>query len=168
MIVPNVTVNVSAVSESWSSVAAMVMVCVAPAAELAANVTVPDVADRSDPSAASVPSGAVHATCTSASTAADSVTVKLAAAPSATLEAGPLMLSSAPSLSPGGVVLLSSSVNVTVAELTVRPTCVVVVPGITIVSSPSTTASSVGVTVMEPVPLDALAGIVMLASVVTV
>ena len=81
---------------------------------------------------------------------------------------GPLMLSAARSVSPGVVVLLSSSVNVTVAELTVRPTCVVVVPGITIVSSPSTTWSSVGVSVSVPVPLVAFAAIVMLAKVVIV
>ena len=43
VIVPSVTVNVSAPSDSWSSVAAIVIVCVAPAALLAANVTVPEV-----------------------------------------------------------------------------------------------------------------------------
>ena len=47
VMVPSVTVKLSSVSESASSVAVMVMVCVAPAAEFAANVTVPDVADRS-------------------------------------------------------------------------------------------------------------------------
>ena len=57
-----------------------------------------------------------------------------------------------------------SSVRVTSASLTLNPT--VVVPGITIVSSPSTTASSVGVRVSVPVPVDAFAGIVMLAKVV--
>ena len=58
------------------------------------------------------------------------------------------------------------SFSVTVAELTLRFT--VVVPGMVIVSSPSTTASSVGVMVIVPVPLDELAGMVMLASVVAV
>ena len=48
VIVPNVTVNVSAVSESWSSVVVIAMSCVDPAAEFAANVTVPVVAARSD------------------------------------------------------------------------------------------------------------------------
>ena len=77
------------------------------------------------------------------------------------------MLSSAESLSSVGVVVdLSSSVSVIVADVTVRPT--VVVPGIVIVSSPSTTASSVGVMVSVPVPLVALAAIVMLASAVAV
>ena len=62
MIVPNVTVNRSAVSDNASSVAVMVIVWVAPAALFAANVTVPDVADRSEPSAASELSGADQAT----------------------------------------------------------------------------------------------------------
>ena len=166
VIVPSVTVNASAVSESASSVAVIVIVCVAPAALLAANVTVPDVAPRSAPSAASVPSGAAHATCTSASTAAERVTVNSAFPPSLTFAVGPLIETSAESLSSVGVVvLLSSSVNVTVAELTVNPTASGVVPGITIVSSPSTTASSVGVSVSVPLPLVAFAGIVTLASV---
>ena len=47
VIFPRVTVKDSAVSDSASSVAVMVMFCVAPAALLAAKVTVPDVADRS-------------------------------------------------------------------------------------------------------------------------
>ena len=64
VIVPSVTVKPSAVSESMSSVAVIVIVCVAPAALFAAKVTVPDVADRSAPSAASAPRGALHATCT--------------------------------------------------------------------------------------------------------
>ena len=46
VIVPSVTVNDSAVSDSASSVAVMVMLCVAPAAEFAANVTVPEVAAK--------------------------------------------------------------------------------------------------------------------------
>ena len=87
--------------------------------------------------------------------------------PSETFEDGPLMLSSAESLSPGiVVVVLSSSVSVMVAELTVRPT--VVVPGTVIVSSPSTTVSSVGVIVIVSVALVVFAGIVMLARVVAV
>ena len=65
VIVPSVTVKDSAVSDSASSVAVMVIVWVAPAAEFAAKVTVPEVSSRSAPSAASVPSGALHATCTS-------------------------------------------------------------------------------------------------------
>ena len=73
-----------------------------------------------------------------------------------------MMLNSAESLSSVGVVVvLLSSVNVTVAELTVRLT--VVVPGMVMVSSPSTIESSVGVMVSAPVPLVELAGIVMLA-----
>ena len=81
------------------------------------------------------------------------------------------MLSAAESLSsssPGSLVLLSSSISVTIASLTLSPTCVVVVPGIVIVSSPSTTESSVGVMVSEPVPLVEFAGMVMLARDVTV
>ena len=42
VIVPRVTVKASDVSESMSSVTVMVMVCVAPAAELAVKVTVPE------------------------------------------------------------------------------------------------------------------------------
>ena len=68
---------------------------VAPAALFAANVTVPDVADRSADSAPSVPSGADHATCTCDATAADSVTVNSAFPPSETLAVGPLILRSA-------------------------------------------------------------------------
>ena len=64
------------------------------------------------------------------------------------------------------VMSASSSVSVTVASLTLSPTDVV--PGIRIVSSPSATPSSVGVTVSVPVPLAVFAGIVMLANVVTV
>ena len=147
----------------------MVMFCVAPAAEFAANLTVPEVVPRSAAFAESVPSGADHATCTSASTAADNVTVNVASDPSATLADGPSMLSSAPSLSSVSVVVvLSSSVSVMVADVTVRPTSVVVVPGIVIVSSPSTTKSSVGVMVIEPVPVEEFAGKVMLASDVAV
>ena len=62
VIVPSVTVNDSAPSDSASSVAAIVMLCVAPAALFAPNVTVPDVDPRSDPSAASADSGALHPT----------------------------------------------------------------------------------------------------------
>ena len=166
VIAPSVTVKDSAVSDSASSVAVMVMDCVAPAAELAAKVTVPDVAPRSDDSAESVPRGADHATCTAASTAFDSVTVKTALPPSDTLEVGPVMLSSAESLSPGTVVVdLSSSVRVMIASLTLRP-ATVVVPDTMIVSSPSTTVSSVGVILIVPVALAVLAGMVMLARVV--
>ena len=156
----------SSPSESISSVAVMVMLCVALAAELAVKVTVPEVVPRSALSAASVPSGADHATVTSAATAFDSVTVKIAALPSATLADGPLMLSSALSLSSPGVVLLSSSVRVTVAELTLSPDTVVA-PGMMMVSSPSTTRSSVGVMVSVSEPLDAFAGMVTLARLVT-
>ena len=96
-------------------------------------------------------------------TAADKVTVNVASLPSATFADGPLMLSSAESLSSVGVVVvLSSSVSVMVAELTLRLT--VVVPEMTIVSSPSTMASSVGVSSSVPVALVAFAGIVMLPS----
>ena len=62
VIVPSVTVKLSAPSESASSVAVIVMSWVAPAALFAAKVTVPAVADRSVPSAASVPRGADQAT----------------------------------------------------------------------------------------------------------
>ena len=138
----------------------------APAALLAAKVTVPEVVPRSAATAVSVLSGALQATATSAATAFDNVTVKTALPPSKTFEAGPLMESSAVSLSPGVVVPLSSSVRVTVAELTVRLT--VVLPGTVMVSSPSTTVSSVGVRVMVPVPLVELAGMEMEASDVAV
>ena len=78
------------------------------------------------------------------------------------------MLSSAESLSSVGVVDLSSSVRVMVAEVTLRP-ATVVLPGTLIVSSPSTTTSSVGVIVRSsPSPLDEFAGMVMLARVVAV
>ena len=87
--VPRVTVKDSAVSDSMSSVAVMVMVCVAPAALPAAKVTVPEVVPRSAATAASVPRGADQATCTSFATACDRVTVKTALSPSATLESGP-------------------------------------------------------------------------------
>ena len=60
-----------------------------------------------------------------------------------------------------------SSVRVIVAEVTERPVTVVV-PGMMMVSSPSTTESSVGVTVIVPVPLVELAGMVMLVSDVAV
>ena len=89
VMLPSVTVNVSAVSDSWSSVAVIVMVCVAPAALLAANVTVPEVDPQVALAAASVPNGALHATCTCAATAADSVTVNSAFPPSVTLAVGP-------------------------------------------------------------------------------
>ena len=152
VIVPSVTVKDSAPSDSMSSVAVMVMSCVAPAAELAAKVTVPEVADRSAASAESVLRGALHATVTSASTACDNVTVKVASLPSETFDAGPLMLTSAESLSSVSVVVdLSSSVRVMMASLTSRLT--VVVPETMMVSSPSTTVSSVGVIVMLPLPL---------------
>ena len=161
---PRVTVKLSAPSDSASSSTPIVIVCVAPAALLAANVTVPDVADRSVPSAASVPSGADHATCTCAATASDNVTVNSAFPPSLTLAAGPLMLRSVLSSSLGSSLEVPLwSLRVIVAELTVRPSTVVV-PGMTMVSCPSTTLSSVGVMVIEPLPLAAFAGIVMLAS----
>ena len=52
-----------------------------------------------------------------------------------------------------------SSVRVTVAELTLRPTCdTVVLPGIVISSSPSTMLSSVGVMVSVPLPLAGVGG----------
>ena len=159
VIVPRVTVKPSEVSDRSSSVAPMVIVSVAPAAELAANVTVPEVADKSEPLAPSVLSGADQATTTSAATAFDSVTVNDAFPRSATFDAGPLIDISAVSLSPGGVVVLSSSVNVTVAEVTDSPETVVV-PGMMIASSPSTTVSSVGVIVRVPLPLALPDGIV--------
>ena len=53
-----------------------------------------------------------------------------------------------------------------VAELTLRPTCSVVVPEMMIVSSPSTTASSVGVSSSVSDALVWFAGIVMLVSAV--
>ena len=110
---------------------------------------------------------AVHATVTSFDTPVDNVTVNVASDPSSTFDDGPAMLSSAESLSPGVVVVLSSSVSVMVASLTLRPVTVVV-PEMMMVSSPSTTESSVGVMVSEPVPLVELAGMVMLASDVAV
>ena len=54
------------------------------------------------------------------------------------------------------------------ADVTVRPTCVVVLPGMMMVSFPSTTLSSIGVMVRVPVPLFEFAGMVMLANVVAV
>ena len=87
---PSVTVKDSAVSESISLVAVMVIVWVAPAAEFAAKVTVPEVSSRSALSAASASSGADQATCTSAATAAERVTVKEASlALGATFAVGP-------------------------------------------------------------------------------
>ena len=108
-----------------------------------------------------MPSGAVHATVTSAATDLESVTVKAAADPSATDAEGPDMLSFAPSTRR----LVVRSVRVTLAGLTFSP---VAVPDTDIVSSPSSTPSSVGVMVRVPTPLTASAGIVMLASVVAV
>ena len=94
--------------------------------------------------------------------------MKEASLPSETFDAGPLMESSALSLSLGSLVVdLSSSVRVTVAAVTLRPDTVVV-PGMLIVSSPSTTWSSVGVMVSVPVPLEVLAGMVIVASDVAV
>ena len=74
-----------------SSVMGMLMVCVAPAAEPAANVTVPDVAPKSAATAVSVASGADHATVVSLAMALLSVTVNTALSPSATSPDGPLM-----------------------------------------------------------------------------
>ena len=86
---------------AWSSVAVMVIVCVAPAAELAANVTVPDVGGESAlPQRHPCPTAPSTPPAPGASTAADSVTVNSALEPSETLDVGPVMLSSAPSLSP--------------------------------------------------------------------
>ena len=168
VIAPSVTVKLSAASDSMSSVAAMVMVCVAPAALFAAKVTVPDVADRSAPSAASAANGALHATCTWAATASDSVTVKTALPPSATFDVGPVMRRSVESMSSGSsFVFPLRSFRVISAEVTVRPSTVVV-PGMMMVSLPSTTLSSIGVMVSVPVPLDEFAGMVMLANVVAV
>ena len=62
VIVPNVTVKLSEVSDRSSSEAPTVIVWVAPAAEFAANVTVPEVDDRSELDAESVASGADQAT----------------------------------------------------------------------------------------------------------
>ena len=107
---------------------------------------------------------AVHATVTSFDTAADSVTVNVASLPSSTFADGPLMLISAESLSLGSPVVVPLwSLRVMVAELTVRS---VAVPDTTIVSSPSTIASSVGVISSVPVPLAELADMVMLVSAV--
>ena len=106
---------------------------------------------------------AVHATVMSASTAADSVTVNVALPPSETFADGPDMLSSAESSSLGSPVVVPLwSFSVMVASLTSRLT--VVVPEMMIVSSPSTIASSVGVSSSVPVALVAFAGIVMLPS----
>ena len=170
VIAPSVTVKLSAASDSMSSVAVMVMVWVDPLALFAAKVTVPDVTDRSDPSAASVPRGALHATCTWAATASDSVTVKTALPPSATFDVGPVMRRSVESMSSGSsFVVPLRSLRVISAEVTVRPTSVVVVPGMMMVSLPSTTLSSIGVMVSVPLPLAVFAGMVMLArAVVTV
>ena len=142
------------------------MLWVAPAALFAANVTVPEVRDRSAASAASVPRGALHPTVTSASTGWERVTVKTALLPSDTLPEGPDMLSSAESLSPGVVVVPLWSFSVMIASLTSRLT--VVVPETMIVSSPSTTVSSVGVSSSVPVPLEEFAGMVILAREVAV
>ena len=79
-IVPSVTENVSAASERLSSTTATSMVCVAPAAEFAAKVTVPDLSATSSVSA--VPGIRLHATVTSAATWRDSVTVNTAVEPS--------------------------------------------------------------------------------------
>ena len=133
VIVPSVTVKLSAPSESMSSVAVMVMVWVASAALFAANVTVPEVTDRSAPSAASAANGALHATLTSDATPADSVTVKVASPPSDTFPVGPVMIRSALSSSFGSSVSPLRSFRVIVAEVTVRPSTVVV-PGMMIVS----------------------------------
>ena len=166
---PSVTVKDSAVSESASSVAVMVIVWVAPAAEFAAKVTVPEVSSRSALSAASVPSGALHATRTSLATAAERVTVKEASDPSATFDAGPLMLSSAVSLSLGSsVVVLSSSVSVIGGRGDAEAGHRGRAGDDVIVSSPSTTWSSVGVMVSVPSPLVELAGMVIVASDVAV
>ena len=74
------------------------------------------------------------------------------------------MLSSAESSSLGSPVVVPLwSFSVMVASLTSRPTAVVVVPEMMIVSSPSTTESSVGVSSSVPVALVEFAGIVMLA-----
>ena len=114
------------------------MVCVAPAAEFAAKVTVPEVVPRSAATAASVLNGALHATCTSAATDFDSVTVKVASEPSSTLDVGPDMLSSAESTR--SLVEWSVSVMSTWPQLTVR--FIAVVPETVMVSSPSTTRRS--------------------------
>ena len=122
---------------------------------------------RRDPlaSAASVPNGA--APCHRhilRSTAADSVTVNTAfAALFDTLDVGPAMLSSARVL----VVRVISGALVIVRQRDRRrgdglSPVTVVVPEMMMVSSPSTTASSVGVSSSLPVSLVAFAGIVML------
>ena len=82
VIAPSVTVNDSAVSDRLSSVAVIVMLCVAPAAAVGREGHCSQTwRSRSATAAASVPKGALHVTCTSAATAFDSVTVKVALAP---------------------------------------------------------------------------------------
>ena len=88
--VPSVTVKVSASSERLSSVTPTSMVCVAPAAEFAAKVTVPAVAVTS--AASAVPGITLHATVTSAATWRERVTVNLALAPSGVSAAGDSIL----------------------------------------------------------------------------
>ena len=96
---PRVTVNVSSPSDSLSSTAPMVTVRSASAALFAVKVTSPDVEPRSPATASSPAPGADRATFTLASTACDSVTVKVASEPSLTAEVGPLTDSAASSSS---------------------------------------------------------------------
>ena len=96
VMVPSVTVKLSAVSDRTSSVAVMVIVCVAPAEELASNVTVPLVSVQVSTLGriGTQRSGPGHLV-TSFDTAADNVTVNSASEPSPTFPLGPLMLISA-------------------------------------------------------------------------
>ena len=99
----------------------------------------PDVADRSEPSRSVRTQGRRPGHLHLSRHRLGQRHVNSASEPSATFDAGPVMLNSALSLSSGAsVVVLSSSVNVTVAEVTDSPETVVV-PGMVIVSSPSTT-----------------------------
>ena len=76
----------------------------------------------------------LHATSTCDAIAVDSVTVNSTSPPSETFADGPLMYRSALSSSLGSSLSPFRSLRVIVAELTVRPTTVVVVPGMMMVS----------------------------------
>ena len=166
VMVLRVTVKDSAVSDSASSVAVMVMVCVAPAALFAAKVTVPEVADRSAASAASAARGADQAT----------VTVGVHRLRQGDGEGGVTPLGDVGSgagdaqlcrvrvagYRRGGLVVVGERDDGVAHAQAVT----VVVPDTMMVSSPSTTVSSVGVMVSVPVPLFELASMVMLASAV--
>ena len=149
---PKDSVKPSAGSDNMSSTAVTDTLRVVFAGEPAAKVTLPETDPRSDPDAADAPEPATdHTTCTSAATRCDNDTVNCAAAPSDTGDAGPDTLT----------VAVSSSAIDTEASETVNPPAV---PVISMVSSPSTTWSWVGVTVKVPEPAAEPASMVTLAS----